>query len=110
MYHHVSDDVDLPERALVAMGGGKDSLVSLERLRATGMEVQPFCVGGSELIKDTVKAARLPLIAIQRQLAPELRAMNEAGAWNGHVPVTAINSAIGVCAALLYGFRMKSRI
>ena len=31
--------------------------------------------------------------------------MNRAGAWNGHVPVTAINSAILLCASILYGFR-----
>ena len=45
--------LDLPERALVAMGGGKDSLVSLEILRAADIEVQPVCVGHSELIADT---------------------------------------------------------
>lgn len=97
-------ELDLPARSLVAIGGGKDSLVSLESLREGGEEVQPFCVGGSSLIAETVHAAGLPLIRIERVLAPELSAMNEAGAWNGHVPVTAINMAIGTCAALLYGF------
>jgi len=29
---------------------------------------------------------------------------NRMGAWNGHIPVTAINSAILACAAILYGF------
>jgi len=101
----VNTDLDLPERALVAMGGGKDSLVALELLREAAFEVQPFTVGASELIAATVRTAGLPLVAVRRQLAPELAAMNAAGAWNGHVPVTAINSAIGVCAALLYGFR-----
>ena len=95
----------LPPRALVALGGGKDSLVALQLLREAGVEVQPFCVGRSELIAGTARAAGLPLLRIERELAPELAAMNRAGAWNGHVPVTAINSAIGVCAALLYGCR-----
>ena len=98
-------DLDLPERALVAMGGGKDSLVCLKTLRDAGVEVQAVCVGGSELIGDTAKAAGLPLIRIQRQLSPVLADMNAAGAWNGHVPVTAINSAILLCASLLYGYR-----
>jgi hypothetical protein len=98
-------DLDLPERALVAMGGGKDSLVSLETMRAAGLEIQPVCVGISELIADTVRSAGLPLIAIERTLSPVLAKMNEAGALNGHVPVTAINSAILVCAAILYGYR-----
>ncbi len=95
----------LPERALVAMGGGKDSLVGLDRLQKAGIEVMPVCIGGSVLISDTVKATGLPLIRITRALAPELAEMNRAGAWNGHIPVTAVNSAILVCAAILYGFR-----
>jgi hypothetical protein len=97
--------VDLPERALVAMGGGKDSLVCLQMLKTAGIEVQPACVGGSMLIGETVRASGLPLIRIRRTLAAELAAMNRAGAWNGHVPVTAINSAILLCAGLLYGYR-----
>ena len=95
----------LPERALVAMGGGKDSLVGLDLLRSAGMEVMPLCIGASSLIGNTVRAAGLPLLRIGRQLAPELEALNAAGAWNGHIPVTAINSAIALCASVLYGFR-----
>ncbi|MCJ7814524.1 MAG: endonuclease domain-containing protein, partial [Xanthomonadales bacterium] len=60
----------LPERALVAMGGGKDSLVGLDRLQKAGIEVMPVCVGSSVLIGDTVRAAGLPLIRIGRALAP----------------------------------------
>jgi len=97
--------LDLPERALVAMGGGKDSLVCLQVLREARIEVQPACVGGSELIGETVKAAQLPLLRMQRKIAPQLAELNAAGAWNGHIPVTAINSAILVCAAVLYGYR-----
>jgi hypothetical protein len=47
------------------------------------------------------------LIRIARKLAPELAGMNRAGAWNGHVPVTAINSAILLCASILYGYRSR---
>ncbi len=97
-------DLTMPERALVAMGGGKDSLVGLRLLQQAGIEVQPVCIGPSTLIGDTVKAAGLPLLRIERSLAPELTRMNRSGAWNGHVPVTAINSAILLCASILYGF------
>ncbi len=98
-------DTDLLDRALVAMGGGKDSLVCLKMLREAGIEVQPVCVGGSTLIGETVKTAGLPLIRIGRELSAGLTELNAGGAWNGHVPVTAINSAILVCAGLLYGYR-----
>lgn len=95
----------LPGRALAAIGGGKDSLVSLELLRSCGLEMQAVCVGHSSLIAETVSAAGLPLLRIGRRLAPELAEMNQAGALNGHVPVTAINSAILLCAAILYDYR-----
>ena len=95
----------LPDRALVAMGGGKDSLVGLGLLIEAGLEVQPICVGGSPLIGETVKAAGLPLIRVGRNLAPELLEMNRLGAWNGHIPITAINSAVLLCAAILYGYK-----
>jgi UDP-N-acetylmuramoylalanine--D-glutamate ligase len=87
------------------MGGGKDSLVGLRLVQQAGIEAQPVCVGASPLIAETVRVTGLPLLQIGRELAPGLAAMNRAGAWNGHVPVTAINSAILLCAALLYGYR-----
>ena len=93
----------LPSRALVAIGGGKDSLVSIEALRAVG-QAQTVCwIGGSQLIRACAERTGLPLLAIERTLAPELFAFNRAGAWNGHIPVTAVNSAILVLAALLTG-------
>ncbi len=98
-------DLDLPECALVAMGGGKDSLVCLQILTDAGIEVQPACVGDSVLIGETAAAAGLSLLRVRRELSPLLAEMNAAGAWNGHVPVTAINSAMLACAGLLYGYR-----
>lgn len=102
---HRAVRLELPNRALVAMGGGKDSLVALDLVGRAGIEAVPVCVGNSPLIQDTVRVAELPLLQLRRELAPGLMVMNRAGAWNGHVPVTAINSAILLCAALLYGYR-----
>jgi len=94
----------LPRRLLVPLGGGKDSLVTLEALRAGGADVTAVWVGDSPLIAACAARAGVPTLNIRRTLAPELFAANRAGAWNGHVPVTAINSAILACAALLYGY------
>ena len=38
-----------------------------------------------------------------RQLAPQLFDFNRQGAWNGHIPVTAVNSAILAFAAVVLG-------
>jgi len=95
--------VGLREHALVAIGGGKDSLVSIEALRGAGIEQTVTWIGGSQLIAACAARTGLPTLNIGRALAPELFEYNRQGAWNGHIPVTAINSAIMVLAALLHG-------
>lgn len=95
-------DLGLRAHALVAIGGGKDSLVSVEALRAAGVEQTLTWVGGSQLIAACVERTGLAGCNIARQLAPALFALNRRGARNGHIPVTAVNSAILVLAAVLY--------
>ncbi|TQS94555.1 endonuclease domain-containing protein, partial [Xanthomonas perforans] len=95
--------VGLREHALVAIGGGKDSLVSIEALRQAGLAQTVSWIGGSQLIRACAERTGLPVLNIGRVLAPELFELNRQGAWNGHIPVTAVNSAILVLAALLTG-------
>jgi len=95
--------VGLREHALVAIGGGKDSLVSIEALRALGIDQTVTWIGGSQLIKACAERTGLPTLNLGRALAPQLFDYNREGAWNGHIPVTAVNSAILVLAALLHG-------
>jgi hypothetical protein len=96
--------IGLPRRTLVPIGGGKDSLVTVELLRAAHEPITATWVGRSPLIAACVERSGLPAINIDRQISPLLFEMNRNGAWNGHIPVTAINSAIVVCAAVLHGF------
>lgn len=93
----------LRPHALVAIGGGKDSLVSIEALRAEGVEQTVTWIGGSQLIAACAAHTGLPTLNIGRQLAPQLFDFNRQGAWNGHIPVTAVNSAIMAFAAVLLG-------
>jgi len=93
----------LRSHALVAIGGGKDSLVSIEALRRAGIEETVTWIGGSQLIRACAERTGLPTLNLGRALAPELFELNRQGAWNGHIPVTAVNSAIMVLAALLQG-------
>src|SRR5690606_28330048 len=93
----------LRPHALVAIGGGKDSLVSIEALRAEGVEQTVTWIGGSQLIAACAAHTGLPTLNSGRQLAPQLFDFNRQGAWNGHIPVTAVNSAIMAFAAVLLG-------
>ena len=93
----------LRAHALVAIGGGKDSLVSIEALRRADVAATVTWIGGSQLIRACAERTGLPMLNIGRALAPELFELNRQGAWNGHIPVTAVNSAIMVLAALVQG-------
>ncbi|MFC5569651.1 UDP-N-acetyl-alpha-D-muramoyl-L-alanyl-L-glutamate epimerase [Lysobacter yangpyeongensis] len=93
----------LREHALVAIGGGKDSLVSIEALRAAGIGQTVTWIGGSQLIRACAERTDLPTLNLGRALAPQLFDFNREGAWNGHIPVTVLNSAIMVFAAVLLG-------
>lgn len=93
----------LRAHALVAIGGGKDSLVSIEALRSLGVEQTVTWIGGSQLIAACAQRTGLPTLNLGRALAPQLFDYNREGAWNGHIPVTVVNSAIMVLAALLHG-------
>ena len=93
----------LRQHALAAIGGGKDSLVSIEALRAAGVEQTVTWIGNSQLIAACAARTELPTLNLGRAIAPALFELNRQGAWNGHIPVTAVNSAILVLAAVLHG-------
>lgn len=92
------------ERILVPIGGGKDSAVALEIVRASGIELALFSVGDAGPIARTAAAAGLPHLVVRRQLDPQLGELNGAGALNGHVPITAIVSCVAILTASLHGF------
>lgn len=102
--HTPAAALGLPARSLVPVGGGKDSLVTVELLKRHGETATAAWVGHSPLIAACVAQSGLSGLNIARQLAPELFEYNKAGAWNGHIPVTAINSAVLAVAAVLYGY------
>ncbi|MEO8365792.1 MAG: UDP-N-acetyl-alpha-D-muramoyl-L-alanyl-L-glutamate epimerase [Pseudoxanthomonas sp.] len=100
---YVAPTLGLRHHALVAIGGGKDSLVSIEALRAAGVDQTVTWIGNSQLIAACAGRTELPTLNLGRALATELFELNRRGAYNGHIPVTAVNSAILVLAALLQG-------
>jgi hypothetical protein len=98
-----AEPVQTVGRPLSAVGGGKDSIVTLETLRAAGLDPVPFSVNPNPVIERVNAASGLPALAARRKLDPQLFALNKAGALNGHIPVTAINSLIAIGTAVLHG-------
>jgi hypothetical protein len=94
----------LQRRTLVPIGGGKDSLVSVELLKSANEPATAVWIGNSPLIAACAARTGLPTLNIGREISPVLFEYNRQGAYNGHIPVTAINSAILAVASVLYGF------
>lgn len=95
----------LKDRALLPIGGGKDSLVSVELLEAAGFDYTPFTVNPKGPILGSVdKIDRTPLYVTRTLDAAMIRLSKEPGYLNGHVPSTAINSMIAALTALVFSY------
>jgi hypothetical protein len=90
--------------SLVCIGGGKDSLVALAAAQKAGRPVTLFSVGKAGPIAATAEVSGAPHLVATRRLDPRLFELNELGALNGHVPVTAIVSLIAALTAAANGF------
>ncbi len=111
-YRSLADDDDeglvpiicaLDNGPLTPVGGGKDSCVSIEFLRAAGIRPTLVTVRRFPVIADVIAASGLADVAVERVLDPALAGLVEAGARNGHVPVTAIVTWASLVAAALGG-------
>ncbi|MDO8648260.1 MAG: endonuclease domain-containing protein [Candidatus Peregrinibacteria bacterium] len=98
------DNAEKNQRILVPIGGGKDSLVTVELLRKADIPVTLFRVGNHPIIEAQAEEAELPLFTVKRELSPVLFDLNAQGALNGHVPITAYLSVLSVIVALLHDF------
>jgi len=79
-----------PDEAFVLLGGGKDSVVSVEALRHAGVRAEALSVGASTWIARAAKVSGLTHTVIARRVDPQLAALHARGAHNGHVPISAI--------------------
>jgi UDP-N-acetyl-alpha-D-muramoyl-L-alanyl-L-glutamate epimerase len=95
--------IDLPRRTCVPVGGGKDSIVTLECLKRAGEPLVLFSLGDAEPIRACIAAAGLPFMRVHRRLDGGLFKLTEAGGLNGHVPITGILSAIAFASAVMAG-------
>ena len=102
-------DLELPRRTAVAIGGGKDSIVALELLARSAEPMLLISVGAHGPVREVVDVAQrrhpdLSYVQIQRVISPTLLELNDAGALNGHIPISAIFAFLLTTAGVLYGF------
>ena len=121
--HRSRDEVkvEAPEPGVaVPLGGGKDSIVVLEALNSSetsetrsrgkgwrqwhGKRPVLVSVNPNPAVKRIASIAGLDLARMRRTIDPRLFDLNEDGALNGHVPVTAIVSLLTVAGGYLHGY------
>lgn len=105
--HQQAPPAGLGEGVLLPLGGGKDSLVAWNRIQSLVPKEQLMSVqvGTAPLIQSLGEwMVSEGLVrqhwVIRREMDPALSMMNAEGAMNGHVPITAINSAVLAVFAL----------
>lgn len=92
------------EGALVGLGGGKDSLVSIELLR-DAYDISTWSVGHRSQLQPLSDVVGLPHYWVERKWDRQLIDANKDGAYNGHVPISAILACAGTVATILSGKR-----
>lgn len=100
-------DQPLQEKVIIPVGGGKDSVVTLELLRddlpCTPLIVNPR--GATLGCVETAGFADNEFMVVKRTLDPTMLEMNKQGFLNGHTPFSALLAFIGI----LVGFGSGSR-
>lgn len=86
--------------ALVGIGGGKDSIVSAEKLRKH--DISTWSIRhNTEQLKPLIEKLNIKNYSVERKIDPKLSDNSLVGAYNGHVPLSAIFASIGVVLAVL---------
>ena len=91
------------EGMLVGIGGGKDSLVVVEALKAEGQDFMTWSLGHRQQLEPLIKTLGTNHAYVDRAIDHKLMELNDLGVYNGHVPISAIIAAVGTVVAILSG-------
>ncbi len=93
-------------KVLIPIGGGKDSVVTLELLKNTPFEIHPMMLNPREASVRTVEIAGYDLeqsVTVSRTLDPLMLELNQQGFLNGHTPFSALLAFVSVLTATVSG-------
>jgi hypothetical protein len=108
---------DLKEKIVVPIGGGKDSIVTLELLKKARKNITCFTLNPNKATRNTMKIAGYPTktthkktktigykqsIIVRRQIDKKLLELNREGFLNGHTPFSAYLAFLSVLCAVLF--------
>lgn len=75
---------------LIPVGGGKDSIVTLERLSSYKNKSLCYMINPSQAARKTAEISGFDTINVQRRLDKKILELNAKGYLNGHTPFSAI--------------------
>ena len=88
---------------LVPIGGGKDSIVTLEILKRAKKDILCFSLNPTDAAKRVIKIAGCKKIIIQRKIDKRLFKLNQEDFLNGHTPFSAYLAFSSVLTAIIFG-------
>ncbi len=94
------------ERMLVGIGGGKDSIVAGELLKENNRDITALLIEtqkNSPISDAVVEIMGVPSLKIKRYLDEKIF-KEHAGAYNGHIPISAVFAFLGYLTAVLYDY------
>jgi hypothetical protein len=93
----------LKNEVLVPVGGGKDSVVTLEILKKTRQKIKCFSLNPTGASKKVMKisSCKDPLI-VKRKIDPKLLRLNQRGFLNGHTPFSAYLAFLSILVAAIF--------
>jgi UDP-N-acetyl-alpha-D-muramoyl-L-alanyl-L-glutamate epimerase len=92
------------KRALVPVGGGKDSALTLGLLAQHGKTYSTLLLNPIPAAERCAEFTGQPIIRVERSLDPLLLQKNREGYLNGHTPFSAYLAFVGITAGALYGY------
>ena len=97
---------DSTERVLIPVGGGKDSVVTLEVLGRHVPYMGTLALNASQATNDSIAvSASQETIHVRRKIDPKLLELNAAGYLNGHTPFSSVLAFIAVACGVLFNYR-----
>ena len=96
--------VENEKKSIVPVGGGKDSVVTLEKLRKE-QEIIPFIINPRGATLDCARIAGFEheedIVILERSIDAQLLQLNSAGFLNGHTPFSAMLAFYSLLVASL---------
>ncbi|MBN2100365.1 hypothetical protein JW710_00510 [Candidatus Dojkabacteria bacterium] len=92
-------------KVLIPVGGGKDSIVTIEVLKKSNYTLACFASNPVKVIEDTISTSHISqIIRARREVDPRLFELNNLEYLNGHIPISLIVGMEAVFCSLIFGF------